>query len=49
VSAKPSTRREIGTDPEPPGNELAASLWIVAVLIAVLELTWWLFHWMYSG
>jgi hypothetical protein len=26
---------------EPRGNELAALLWVVAALIAVLELAWW--------
>ena len=29
--------------PEPPGNELQAFLWVMAVFIAVLELTWWIF------
>jgi hypothetical protein len=37
------------TTPEPPpGNELQAFLWVLAVLIAVLEVTWWLFDRMYS-
>ena len=28
--------------PQPsPGSELTALLWVVAVLIAVLELAWW--------
>jgi hypothetical protein len=50
VSATPPARGPIGAEPEtPPGNEVAASLWIVAVLIAVLELAWWLFDRMYSG
>jgi hypothetical protein len=35
-------------NPEPPGNELQAFLWVVAVFIAVLELTWWIFDRMYS-
>jgi hypothetical protein len=34
--------------PEPPGNELQAFLWVVAVLIGVLELTWWILDRMYS-
>ena len=41
--------RSIGSDPErPPGNELAAFLWAVAVLIAVLELAWWFADRIYS-
>ena len=43
------TRRPIGSDPErPPGNELTALLWIVAALIAVLELAWWFAGRIYS-
>jgi hypothetical protein len=50
VSANPSTRGTIGAEPEPPpGNELAALLWTLVLLLAVLELTWWLFARMYSG
>jgi hypothetical protein len=38
------------TTPEPPpGNELAACLWVLAVLIAAFEVTWWLFNRMYPG
>jgi hypothetical protein len=33
--------------PEQPGNELQAFLWVVAGLVAVLELTWWIFDRMY--
>jgi hypothetical protein len=44
------TRRSLGREPDPPpGNELAAFLWIVAALIAVLEVVWWLFDRMYAG
>jgi hypothetical protein len=35
-------------DAPPPGNELAALLWIVATLIAVFELTWFFFDRIYS-
>jgi hypothetical protein len=31
-----------------PGNELAAFLWVVAVMLAVLEITWWWAGSMYS-
>ncbi len=39
-----------GTDGQdgPPGNELAACLWVVAVLIASFEFTWWFFDRLYS-
>jgi hypothetical protein len=30
-----------------PGSELTALLWVVAVLLAVLEVTWWLAECMY--
>jgi hypothetical protein len=33
---------------QPPGSELTAFLWIVATLIAVLELTWFFFDQIYS-
>jgi hypothetical protein len=33
----------------PPPNEARAVLWVVAVLLATLELTWWLFNRMFSG
>jgi hypothetical protein len=49
MTAKPSPGRRIGTDPEPPGNELAAVLWVIAVLLAVYELIWWVFDRMYTG
>ena len=50
MSAAPPTRRSIGGEPEPPpGSELKALLWIVAVLIAALELAWWLADRMYSA
>ncbi len=46
----PPTRRSLGADREPPpGNELAALLWIVAALLAVLEIAWWLFDRMYTA
>jgi hypothetical protein len=32
----------------PPDGEPQVLLWVIAVLIAVLELTWWLFDRMYS-
>ena len=41
------TRHSISEPEPPPGNELTAFLWIVAVLLAALELTWWLFNRMY--
>jgi hypothetical protein len=34
--------------PPSPGSELTASLWVIAVLIAVLELAWWWSTSMYS-
>jgi hypothetical protein len=44
------TRRSLGTEPDPPpGNELAAFLWVVAGLIAVVEVAWWLVGRMYAG
>lgn len=36
------------TTPEPPRNELQALLWVLAILIAVLEFTWWVFDRMYA-
>ena len=49
MNASP-TRRSLGADPEPPpGNELAALLWIIAALLAVLEIVWWLFDRMYAA
>jgi hypothetical protein len=36
------------TPEPPPGNELLALLWVLAVLIGVLELTWWFFDRMYG-
>ena len=48
MNAAPS-ERSIGSDPErPPENELTAFLWVLAVLIAVLELAWWLAGRLYS-
>lgn len=36
-------------DPEPPpGNELAAFLWVLAVLLASIELLWWFADRIYS-
>jgi hypothetical protein len=32
----------------PPGSELKATLWVLAVLIAVLELVWWIISRMYA-
>jgi hypothetical protein len=39
--------REAAPDP-PSDGEPQVLLWVIAVLIAVLELTWWLFDRMYS-
>jgi hypothetical protein len=43
------TRRlhETTLDP-PPESEPQVLLWVIAGLIAVIELTWWLFDRMYS-
>lgn len=36
-------RQRSGFEPEgPPGNELAALLWVIATLLAVLDVFWWL-------
>lgn len=36
-------------DPDPPpGNELAAVLWSLAVLLGAMELVWWYFDRLYS-
>jgi hypothetical protein len=43
-----STRAGTDGPEEPPGNELAVLLWVVAVLIASFELTWWFFDRLYS-
>jgi hypothetical protein len=44
------TRPARSAAPEPPpGNELQAFLWVLAGLIALLELTWWLFDRMYAA
>ena len=32
----------------PPGNELQGLLWVLVVLIAAFELTWWILDRMYS-
>jgi hypothetical protein len=45
VSATRGTR----ADREPPGGELTASLWALAALIAILELSWLLFDRIYSA
>jgi hypothetical protein len=37
-----------GSEP-PPGDELVALLWVLAVLLGALELTWWIFARMYGG
>lgn len=34
---------------DPPGNELAALLWVLAVLIGVFELVWWFSDRIYSA
>lgn len=34
--------------PQSPGSELTVTLWVLAVLIAVLELAWWWSVSMYS-
>jgi hypothetical protein len=51
VSAMPPTReRAKKAEPEPqPGSDLAASLWVLAALIAAFELVWWFFDRMYSA
>ena len=41
------TRRSTNEHESPPGDEVTALLWIVAVLLAVLELGWWFFSRMY--
>lgn len=35
-------------EPPPRPNELAACLWVVAVLLATFQLAWWLFAGMYG-
>jgi hypothetical protein len=48
VNASP-TRRARGTEPEPPpGNELAALLWIVAALLAAYLVVVWVFARMFA-
>jgi hypothetical protein len=49
-SARPSERRPDDPRPEPAtGNDLAASLWVLAVLLGLVELTWLFFTRIYSG
>ena len=50
MSLPPPTReRPTDTQQEsPPANELTLLLWVIAILIGALELTWWLFDRMYS-
>ncbi len=36
-------------DDTPPGNELAAILWVIATLLAVFETLWWWFDRVYSS
>jgi hypothetical protein len=36
-------------DRKPPSGELAAFLWIIAVLASVIELVWWFFDRLYSA
>jgi hypothetical protein len=38
-----------GDDGTPPGSELAALLWVIAALLAVLETSWWWFDRIYSA
>jgi hypothetical protein len=45
----PAPVRPTREDPElPPGGGLKVLFWVTAVLIAVLEITWWMFERMYS-
>ena len=43
-----SRRVDQATREQPPDGEPQVFLWVIAVLIGVLELTWWLFDRMYS-
>jgi GDP-mannose 4,6 dehydratase len=47
VGASPRARRRGDRMNSSPGSELTALLWVVAVLLAVLEVTWWLAECMY--
>jgi len=42
-------QRPVGDDGMPPGNELAALLWVIAALLAVFETLWWWFDRIYSS
>jgi hypothetical protein len=42
-------QRPAGADGKPPGSELAALLWVIAVLLAVFETLWWWFDRIYSS
>jgi hypothetical protein len=42
-------QRPAGADGKPPGSDLAALLWLIAVLLAVFETLWWWFDRIYSS
>ena len=43
-------QRSTPAEPDPPpGGELAPLLWVLALLIAAIELAWWFFDRMYSA
>lgn len=45
----PSPERSRRQEPEPPpGDDLQALLWVLAALLATMELAWWLFARMYG-
>ena len=49
MTLTPAPERPRRDAPEPPpGSELTAALWLLAVLIAVVELVWWAAERMYS-
>lgn len=43
-----STRARTDGPDGPPGNELAAFLWVVAALLGAFEFVWWFFDRLYS-
>jgi hypothetical protein len=44
-----SAPRSSRDDSQPPGNELALVLWVLVVLVATVELAWWLTMHLYSA